>query len=95
MGILLWAESGSLWRGKLKRHNQPDRSSKGGEDVIAEAATVANSNDALRVLNISKSFGHNKVVDDVTIGVPSDTIFALLGPNGAGKTTTFNIIRGS
>jgi len=34
------------------------------------------------------------VVEDVSLGVGKDTVFALLGPNGAGKTTIFNIIRG-
>jgi ABC-type branched-subunit amino acid transport system ATPase component len=61
--------------------------------VIAAAKSVAVSDDLLRVVNVSKSFDGSKVVDDVSIGVGKDTVFALLGPNGAGKTTTFNIIR--
>lgn len=61
--------------------------------MIAAAESVANSDDLLRVVNISKKYGNNQVVDDVSVGVAKDTIFALLGPNGAGKTTTFNIIR--
>jgi ATP-binding cassette, subfamily A (ABC1), member 3 len=51
-------------------------------DVIAEAAAVAKSNDSLRVLGISKTYGDKKVVDNVSFGVSRDTVFALLGPNG-------------
>ncbi|THH18622.1 hypothetical protein EW146_g2403 [Bondarzewia mesenterica] len=58
-------------------------------------AAVASLHEPLRVLGISKSFGRdNKVVDNLSLGVHRDTIFALLGPNGAGKTTAFNVIRG-
>lgn len=52
------------------------------------------AHDPLRVVHVSKSFGTNQAVEDVSFGVGKDTIFAMLGPNGAGKTTTFNIIRG-
>ncbi len=62
-------------------------------DVLAEARHTTASDDLLRVLGVSKTYGTNKVVDDVTMSAGSDTIFALLGPNGAGKTTTFNMIR--
>lgn len=42
--------------------------------------------------NISKSFGSNKVVDDVSFVVEDGEIFGLLGPNGAGKTTIIRIL---
>ncbi len=42
--------------------------------------------------NISKSFGSQKAVDDVSFQVEPGEIFGLLGPNGAGKTTTIRII---
>jgi ABC-type multidrug transport system ATPase subunit len=61
--------------------------------VIAEVKEATSSEDLLRVLGVSKSYQADKVVDDVSIGVSRDTLFALLGPNGAGKTTTFNMIR--
>ncbi|MCR9247994.1 MAG: ABC transporter ATP-binding protein [bacterium] len=49
---------------------------------------------AIRVQNISKSFGDNKALDDVSFDVPTGSIFGLLGPNGAGKTTLFSIAAG-
>lgn len=108
--ILVWVDSGSLLPRKItqgrKKTPAPAVASStqsaapgrvAGKDVHDEAAVVADSGDALRVLNIVKAFGSasNRVVDNVSFGVSQDTIFALLGPNGAGKTTTFNVIRTS
>jgi ABC-type multidrug transport system ATPase subunit len=68
------------------------------EDVVAEAKRVQSDlsqfDNGLALENVSKTFGNNTVVDDVTFGVVKGECFALLGPNGAGKTTTFNMIRG-
>lgn len=50
--------------------------------------------DGLRVVNLTKSFGSNTAVDNVTFGVQHGEVFALLGPNGAGKSTTISVIRG-
>ncbi|KAF8844179.1 P-loop containing nucleoside triphosphate hydrolase protein [Paxillus ammoniavirescens] len=101
-GILVWVDSGSIVpRRFLKTHKQQARfdenqaaNETSRKDVAREARAVAQSNDALRVLHVTKSFVGARVVDDVSFGVSRDTIFALLGPNGAGKTTTFNMIRG-
>ena len=46
----------------------------------------------IEIKNISKSFGSNKVVDDVSFEVEDGEIFGLLGPNGAGKTTIIRIL---
>lgn len=42
--------------------------------------------------NISKSFGNSTALDQVSIQIPTGSIFGLLGPNGAGKTTLLRII---
>lgn len=47
---------------------------------------------AVELLNVSKSFGAVKAVDDVSFGVEKGEFFALLGPNGAGKTTCIRIL---
>ncbi len=46
---------------------------------------------AINVEHVSKSFGKNRVLDDVSLQVPTGVVFALLGENGAGKST---LIRG-
>lgn len=46
----------------------------------------------LEIKNVSKSYGNKKVLDDISISVPKQSIYGLLGPNGAGKTTLIRII---
>ena len=47
---------------------------------------------SINVQNITKKFGTQIAVNDVSFDVNSGEIFGLLGPNGAGKTTTIRII---
>ena len=46
----------------------------------------------IEVHNISKSFGQQKALDQVSFDVKPGEIFGLLGPNGAGKTTCIRIV---
>jgi ABC-2 type transport system ATP-binding protein len=46
----------------------------------------------LTALNIEKRYANHLALDDVSIEVPSGSIYGLLGPNGAGKTTLIRII---
>lgn len=48
--------------------------------------------DAIALHQVSKSFGENRAVDDLSVRVPSGSIYGFLGPNGAGKTTTIRMI---
>lgn len=48
----------------------------------------------LKVENITKYYGKNLAVDNLSFTVKNGEIFGLLGSNGAGKTTTFRIIMG-
>ncbi len=50
--------------------------------------------EALKVENITKSFGPVRAVDGASFSVPRGTITGLLGRNGAGKTTTLRMING-
>ncbi|WP_448335677.1 ABC transporter ATP-binding protein [Bellilinea sp.] len=47
---------------------------------------------SIQVNQISKRFGSQQAVDQVSFEVEPGEIFGLLGPNGAGKTTTIRII---
>ncbi|MBP3635795.1 MAG: ATP-binding cassette domain-containing protein [Bacilli bacterium] len=46
----------------------------------------------LKVKNVTKFYGENKAVDNLSFEVKEGEIFGLLGANGAGKTTTFRMI---
>ncbi len=48
----------------------------------------------LEVKNVSKSFGSNHVLKDISIELNHGELVCLLGVSGGGKTTLFNIISG-
>ncbi len=48
----------------------------------------------LEIQGLSKSYGKNLAVDDVSFTVPDGQIGILLGPNGAGKSTIIKSIAG-
>ena len=48
----------------------------------------------LQTNQISKSFHSQKVLDQVSLKVPENSVYGLLGPNGAGKSTLLKTITG-
>jgi ABC-2 type transport system ATP-binding protein len=46
------------------------------------------------VANLSKRYGDQTVVDDVSFTLQPGTVTGFLGPNGAGKTTTLRLLLG-
>jgi ATP-binding cassette ChvD family protein len=44
--------------------------------------------------NLSKGFGDNLLIDDLSFKLPPGGIVGVIGPNGAGKTTLFRMITG-
>jgi branched-chain amino acid transport system ATP-binding protein len=65
---------------------QPDASAV-RDDVMEQTA-------ALRVADVSVSFGGIRALTQVTFTVPPGVVHGLIGPNGAGKTTLFDVISG-
>jgi len=49
---------------------------------------------SVQVQNITKTYGTQNAVDDISFSVGEGEIVGFLGPNGAGKTTTMKIITG-
>jgi ABC-2 type transport system ATP-binding protein len=47
---------------------------------------------AIELTNVCKSFGNHQAVDNVSVSVPSGSIYGFIGPNGAGKTTTLRMV---
>lgn len=48
----------------------------------------------IQVSNLTKKYGKNVAVDNVSFTIEKGHIYGLLGPNGAGKSTTMNMITG-
>ncbi|TGO24720.1 hypothetical protein BPAE_0096g00260 [Botrytis paeoniae] len=96
--ILIWYDSGSVvaW---FRRHRKSpnavtDNEIPADEEIADELVRVNSSNDGLRILHLTKSFGSVTAVENITFGIKRGEVFALLGPNGAGKSTTISLIRG-
>lgn len=51
-------------------------------------------NNAIDLINISKSFGEVEVLEDLNLYIRQNEFLTLLGPSGCGKTTTLRIIGG-
>lgn len=52
------------------------------------------NNSVIQITNLSRSFGENKAVDNLSLEVNTGEIFGFLGHNGAGKTTTVRLLNG-
>lgn len=48
----------------------------------------------LELKNVSKSFGSNVVLKDISLQIDTGQIVSILGPSGCGKTTLLNVILG-
>jgi len=47
---------------------------------------------AVELENVTKTFGQHVAVDDLSLVVPSGSVYGFIGPNGSGKTTTLRMI---
>jgi ATP-binding cassette ChvD family protein len=45
--------------------------------------------------NLTKAYGDNLLMSDVSFTLPPNAIVGIIGPNGAGKTTLFRIVTGN
>ncbi len=48
----------------------------------------------LQTENLCKSFKGQKIVENLSLTIPRNSVYGLLGPNGAGKSTTLKMISG-
>jgi ABC-2 type transport system ATP-binding protein len=47
---------------------------------------------AVEIDHVTKTFGTQVAVDDLSLAVPTGSIYGFIGPNGSGKTTTLRMI---
>src|SRR5262249_55895527 len=47
---------------------------------------------AVEIEHVTKTFGSFTAVDDLSLVVPTGTVYGFIGPNGSGKTTTLRMI---
>jgi branched-chain amino acid transport system ATP-binding protein/branched-chain amino acid transport system permease protein len=65
------------------------------ESTLAERELSPRATDgALAVQNVSKTFGGNQALRNVSFLASAGSVTALIGPNGSGKTTMLNVICG-
>ena len=55
---------------------------------------MAEAKNAVEINNLTKLYGKNKALKDISFSAKRGEILGFLGPNGAGKSTTMNIICG-
>ncbi len=69
-----------------------DRSSQTAQIVIPVAERLGQN--VIDFAGLTKAFGDNLLIDDLTFKLPPGGIVGVIGPNGAGKTTLFRMITG-
>jgi ABC-2 type transport system ATP-binding protein len=48
--------------------------------------------DIIEITDVTKTYGKNTAVDNLTLRVPKNSIYGFIGPNGSGKTTTIRML---
>jgi ATP-binding cassette ChvD family protein len=69
-----------------------DKAPQSAQIVIPVAERLGQN--VIDFAGLTKGFGHNLLIDDLTFRLPPGGIVGVIGPNGAGKTTLFRMITG-
>ena len=78
-----------------ERHAHTDPS--GGivnPSAATRPATRGSGVPAIRVEGLTKDFGDQRAVDQLSFEIPAGGVTGFVGPNGAGKSTTFRMLLG-
>jgi ATP-binding cassette ChvD family protein len=70
-----------------------ERNTQGSAQIVIPVAERLGQN-VVDFEGLSKAFGDNVLIDDLTFKLPAGGIVGVIGPNGAGKTTLFRMITG-
>jgi ABC-2 type transport system ATP-binding protein len=61
---------------------------------LTETDCLDKSEGVIEVLGLTKAYGPDLAVDDLSFAAPAGAVTGFVGPNGAGKTTTFRCLLG-
>ncbi len=76
--------------------SQLQRQSSNFHFLQGEGMTITESSEStVSARALSRSFGSNRAVRDVSLQLKRGEVLGLLGPNGAGKTTTMQMLTGN
>ncbi|WP_175730101.1 amino acid ABC transporter permease/ATP-binding protein [Burkholderia ambifaria] len=82
------ARIGALWRRAAARHATTTATARGD----AAAAPLPSVGGEVAVHNVSKQFGMQRVLDNVSFVAPRGSVTAIIGPSGSGKSTLLRTI---
>jgi len=61
---------------------------------LSQVQTIQVKDSVINVQHLTKKFGDETAVQDVSFDVPRASIFGFIGPSGSGKTTTVRLLTG-
>ena len=64
------------------------------QETAEQASRPANTEMIAWARGLTKSFGEQTAVEDLTFDIPRGSIFGFIGPSGCGKTTTIRLLTG-
>ncbi|MBJ9924390.1 amino acid ABC transporter permease/ATP-binding protein [Burkholderia cenocepacia] len=82
------ARIGALWRRAAARHATATATAR-GDDATAPLPSAGGE---VAVHNVSKQFGMQRVLDNVSFVAPRGSVTAIIGPSGSGKSTLLRTI---
>ncbi len=104
VGFILWTRRRRRDRGASDAMRQADsipqeprdiaRSAGGMDSIPRWSGGVRGQPNTIEASNLTKRYGENLAVDDLTFEVMPGCVTGFLGPNGAGKSTTMRMIMG-
>ena len=82
------------WAGRQQWREIPTVSCVPLATALASVTIAAEATLAVATTGLTKEFGDRRVVDNLDLAIPRESVCGFVGPNGAGKTTTIRMLLG-